>query len=188
MRLSRDELLEWYPSWNECRHDIVKAFYGDIPLICWNKEYFDWYSTLTGTLSNIEAVNAYMWSVNGDYNIYRTLIGEVSISTEGKVLCGDVDVKYRGQIYNVILNLMYGKRGLTILRLKNGVVGFSNKDGQGSPSIQRNTRELEPEVIQKVLTADFRDYGSSIRKFMREAIKLYNEDSINHIMGKCFSM
>ena len=79
MRLSRNELLEMFPSWNEERHDIVKVFYGDIPLIEWNRAEYEKYSQLEGTLANIEAVEAYIWTQNGDYSIYRTLIGEIKI-------------------------------------------------------------------------------------------------------------
>lgn len=59
MRLTRNELIERYPIWNEARHDIVKVFYGDIPLIEWNKAEYERYSQLEGTLANIEAVEAY---------------------------------------------------------------------------------------------------------------------------------
>lgn len=190
MRLSRNELLERYPNWNEARHDIVKVFYGDDPLICWNKEYYEgWYCTLTGTLANIEAVEAYMWHRNGDYNIFRTLIGEVYLTVDGKVLGGSVDLKYRGMMYNVHLNLMYVMKALDIIRVSStGVKGFSNKDGLGSPAHKMNTKELEAETIEKVLTTDLRDFGASIRKFMREAVKLWNEDNTNFIMSKTFSL
>ena len=47
-----------------------------------------------------------------------------------------------------------------------------------------NTKELEAETIEKVLTTDLRDFGASIRKFMREAVKLWNEDNTNFIMSK----
>lgn len=51
-----------------------------------------------------------------------------------------------------------------------------------------NTKELEAETIEKVLTTDLRDFGASIRKFMREAVKLWNEDNTNFIMSKTFSL
>lgn len=189
MRLSREELLRMYPSWNEERHDIVKAFYGDIPLIEWNEEEYKRYCKLEGTLSNIEAVDAYIWTQNGDYSIYRTLIGEVYLTVGGKVMAGTIHLKYRGVTFTLSINLMYGMRALDILKLSGEKVkGFSNKGGTGSPSNKYRTEELDTEVIEKLFVTDLRDYGSSVRKFMRECIKLYEVDRVNHIMEKCFSM
>lgn len=190
MRLTRNELLERYPNWNEVKHDIVKTFYGDIPLIEWNKEEYEKYSRLEGTLANIEAVEAYIWTQNGDYSIYRILIGEIKIGASGIVLCGDLQVKYGGKVYSIYLNLMYGLKALSIFRnngLKN-LIGFSNADGLSSPCIKSNTKELDRDLIEKVLKVDLSDYGESVRKFMDAAIDLYNKDKVNHIMEKCFSM
>lgn len=189
MRMSRDELMRMYPSWNEERHDIVKVWYGEEPLFLWNEEYYKRWSTYTGTASNIEGVNAYMWSQNGDYYIYRTLIGEIYITTSGKVLGGDISVKYKGATYNITLNLMYGFKALTILKLSGvKVKGFATKDGIGSPSNKHRTEEMDKETIEKVLSTDLKDYGESIQSFIRECINLYNEDSTNHIMEKTFEM
>lgn len=187
MRVSREELLKMYPSWNENRHDIVKANYGDIPLKVWNMESYKAYSKLTGTMANIEAVEAYMWSVNGDYNVFRTLIGEVYITVDGKVLGGSISVKYRGKNHSISLNLMYGIKWLNILRIGAKVSGFTNRDGGGGPANRFNTVEMDPEVIEKVLGSDLSDYGESIQAFMRECRELYNEDNKNYIMSKTFN-
>lgn len=190
MRLTRNELLERYPSWNEVKHDIVKTFYGDIPLIEWNKEEYEKYSQLEGTLANIEAVEAYIWTQNGDYSIYRTLIGEIKIGASGIVLCGDLQVKYEEKVYSIYLNLMYGLKALSIFRnnRSKNLIGFSNTDGLSSPCIKSNTKELDRDLIEKVLKVDPSDYGESVRKFMDAVIDLYNKDKVNHIMEKCFSM
>ncbi|MDR2043437.1 MAG: hypothetical protein LBQ15_03540, partial [Clostridium sp.] len=177
MRLSREELLKkCFTSWNEKKHDIVRVLHGDDPMVCWNKEYYEgWYCTLTGSLANTEAVEAYMWHVNGDYNIFRTLVGDVYITAEGKMLGGGIHLKHRGMIYNVHLGLMYGARALDILGISHtGVKGFSNKDGLGSPASKMNTKELDAETAEKVFATDLRDFGESIRKFMGEAVKLWN--------------
>lgn len=189
MRMSRDELMQIYPIWNEHMHDIVKVMYGEDPLILWNEEYYKRWSTYTGTASNIEGVNAYMWSQNGDYYIYRTLIGEIYITTSGKVLGGSINVKYRGVSYNIYLNFMYGFKALDIMRLSGEKVrGFSTKDGTGSPSNRHRTEELDREIIEKVLNVDLSDYGESVHSFIRECSNLYNEDSTNYIMEKTFEM
>ena len=190
MRLSRDELINMYPTWNEEKHDIVKVMYGEDPLVLWNKERYDNWVNLLGTCANIEGVNAYMWSQNGDYYIYRTLIGEIYITTDGKVLGGAVDVKYRGVSYGISLNLMYGLRSLEILKLSGGKVrGFSNKDGTGSPCRKQNTEELDKDIIEILLfNLDLRDYGDSVKRFMKMCGTLYNADSLNHILEKTFNL
>lgn len=189
MRLSRNELLEMYPIWNETRHDIVKVFYGDIPLIEWNGVRYEKYRQLEGTLANIEAVEAYIWTQNGDYSIYHTLIGDIKIGASGAVLCGDLQIKYRGKVYNIYLNLMYGLKSLSIFRNSGteNFTGFSNADGLSSPCIKSHTKELDRDLIEKVLKTDLSDYGESVRKFMRAVIALYDKDKVNHIMEKCFS-
>lgn len=189
MRLSRNELIERYPSWNEEKHNIVKVFYGDIPLIEWNKAEYERYSQLEGTLANIEAVEAYIWTQNGDYNIYRTLIGEIKIGASGTVLCGDLQVKYGGKVYSIYLNLMYGLKSFSIFRNSGAgnFTGFSNADGLLSPCIKSHTKELDRDLIEKVLKADLSDYGESVQKFMEAVTALYNKDKVNHIMEKCYS-
>ena len=187
MRLSRDELIERYPIWNEERHDIVKAFYGDTPLIEWNKAEYERYLQLEGTLANIEAVDAYIWTQNGDYNIYRTLIGEIKIGASGVVLCGDLQVHYGGKVYSIYLNLMYGLKSLSIFRNSGSEVftGFSNDDGLSSPNIKAHTKELERDLIEKVLKVDLSDYGESVQKFIEAVRALYDKDKVNRIMEKC---
>lgn len=188
MRKSREELMQIYPIWNEQRHDIVRIMYGDDPLILWNEEYYKRWSTYTGTASNIESVGAYMWHMNGDYSVYRTLIGEIYIATTGEVLGGSISVKYRGTTYTIHLNLMYGLKSLDILKLSGEKVrGFSNAGGLGSPSNNFRTEELDKEITKKILfDLDLSDYGESVKKFMEMCGAVYTEDSVNHIMEKCW--
>ena len=107
MRMTREELLEKFPLWNESRHDIVAVNYADKPLIHYDQNEYDRYQNYWSkdkTFANIMAVDAYIYSQNGTYDEYRTLIGKVRIAEDGRVLCGDVNVKYRGKTHNIILN------------------------------------------------------------------------------------
>ena len=82
---------------------------------------------------------------------------------------------------------MYGFKKLDILRLGgDNVVGFSNADGQGSPS--RYTKEMDSETIERILNNPLPDYGVGIQKFMEAARELYAEDTTNHIMEKRFGV
>ena len=194
MRLTREELLNIHPIWNEEKHDIVRVMYGDDPLVHYDSneynKYHDFWAT-DSTCANIMAIDAYIYSKNGTYDKYRTLIGEVVISEDGDLLCGDIYVKYSGMRYDIIINNMYGRHSLDILRLSGSgkVLGFSNKDGQGSPSSKRYTDELKDETIDKVLNSkDLKDYGISINKFIQCARDMYNSDKTNYIMDKTFEM
>ena len=148
MRKTRQELLSQYSFWNETGHDIVQVKYGDIPLTHWDSKEYDWWKTLSGTLSNILAVDAYIYTQNGPYDIYDTLIGKIYIADDGRVLCGDVDVKYRGKIHNIHINTMYGLSLLDVICIMSEYVdGFSNINGLGSPSHKSHTKKMEEEVI-----------------------------------------
>lgn len=189
MRLTREKLLNKYPSWNEAKHDIVKVFYGDIPLIVYDEKQYEWFKTLTGTLADIESIDAYIYTQNGNYNKYSTLIGNVYINEEGKVLSGSVEVRHYIFIYNIFLNQMYGKCCLSIMRnTPSSTTGFSNKDGLSSPSIKSHTKELENKTIEKILNTPLKDYGESIQKFMKAAREVYEQDKTNYIMEKSFTI
>lgn len=189
MRLTREELLNKYPSWNEARHDIVKVFYGDIPLVIYNEKQYEWFKTLTGTLANLEAIDAYIYTQNGSYNKYSTLIGDVYIAENGTVLSGNIQVKHRGFIHDIFLNKMYGMYCLSIMRnTSEGTKGFTNKDGLLSPSIKKRTKELDNKTIEKILNVSLEDYGESIQKFMETVREVYKQDKTNYIMEKCFNM
>lgn len=188
MRMTREELINTYfPNWNETKHDIVAVNYGDEPLIRYDQQKYEEYQKLTGSLANIECASAYIYSQNGNYDEYRTLIGNVYVAEDGRVLAGNINVKYRGKTHNVSLNMMYGMKALSIHRITTeGVVGFSNKDGIGSPS--RYTKEMDIETIEKILNNKMEDYGIGIQKFMQAAKQIYKEDTVNHIMKKRFGV
>lgn len=195
MRKTREELLYAYPIWNEEKHDIVKASYGDIPIIHYDKNEYDHYQNWAKTDStwvSIGGINAYIYRMNGVYDEYRPLIGNIKIRCEDeKVLCGNINVKYYGKTYQIILNQMYDLNSLDILRFDNGnnkTKGFSNRNGQGSPQNKNKTEELDKDVIEKVLNLKLEDYGYSVQKFMDACRKLYNQDKDNYIMNKTFNM
>lgn len=186
MRKSKEELLERFPNWNKNKHDIIKATYGDIPLIKYDEEWYKNYKTLSGTLSNINGVEAYMYIKNGTYYEYRTEIGSIYIKKNGEVMCGNITVQYRNK-YTIILNKMYNHNGLDILNIgSKNIVGFSNKDGQGSPSIY--TKEIDTDIIDKILDLPLKDYGESIHKFMSVCREVYDMDNTNYIMNKRFGI
>ena len=41
MRMTRENLLEKFPSWNESQHDIVAVNYGDDPLIHYDQGEYE---------------------------------------------------------------------------------------------------------------------------------------------------
>lgn len=184
MRLTREDLLDRYPTWNEQKHDIVQAFYGDIPLVEWNEKEYARYCELTGTLANVEAVDAYIYIQNGPYRKYCTLIGDIYTKDSGEILCGDLRVKYRGKAYNIYLNLMYGRKALSIFRITGSEIltGFSNKYGMRSPCMKAHTKELDEYVIEDVLKVNLSDYGECVQRFMKEVKSLYEENKVNYIM------
>ena len=190
MRKTRLELLADVPCWNEQKHDIVKVSYGDEPLIHWDNEKHECFAKLVGTLSNINAVDAYIHAVNGDYYIYDTLIGKSYIKEDGTVLCGNVNVAYRGKRYSIYLNKMYGLNGLTITRIDADgmIVGFSNIDGQGSSTSRNHTKEADSEIIEKIINNQMEDYGVGIQKLMEAIRKTYYSNTQNHIMEQCFEL
>lgn len=188
MRLTKSELKEKFPLWNDEKHDIVKVLYGEAPLIHYDETEYKKYQELTGTMANIECRKAYIYSQNGTYDIYTTLIGDVGISENVNVLYGDINVKYKGKVVSITLNKMYGLEALTILRIGQKVKGWCNKDGIGSPTNKRNTEEFSDEEIEKILNTDLSDYGESVHKFMKECVKLYKKDNKNYIKEKCFNL
>lgn len=184
MRLTERELLEQQPYWNTATNDIVAVKYGDSPLYIWNEERMNKWRETSGTLANIQAVDAFIYTNYGTYSVYETLLGKIYITENNSVLAGDINVQHSGQKYNIILNNMYGTKSLDILRIGSTVTGFSNLHGQGSPS--RLTKELNAETVGKILNQKLEEYGVGVQKFMDMARDVYKEDPENHIMEKLF--
>lgn len=184
MRLTMEQLIEKFPSWNHAHSDIVAVNYGDVPAVYYTQEKYQEFRKLAGTLANINAVDAYIYEQYGNYRKYNTFAGTVYVKQNGEVLAGSVNVKYGGKYYSILLNQMYGYKKLDVLRIGVGnVVGFSNKDGQGSPSIY--TKEIEVDLLERILNDPMEDYGIAIQCFMKIARELYEEDRTNYILEKC---
>lgn len=149
MRKTENELLTMFPSWNTKKHNIFNVMYGDKPL-----------------------------EIKGVFYVYRTLIGEVITIKNEKVLCGKINVKFRGRIYNIYLNRMYGTDSLDIIRFGNFIAGCSNADGMGSASLKKN--ELSEESVEGVLNNKMEDYGIAIQKFMECVRDIYSKDKTNY--------
>lgn len=184
MRMTNEELLVKYPSWNTDRHDIGKVMYGDEPLIKWNRERYNDFLKLTGTPANLQAAEAFIYTHYGGYHIYNTLIGRVYITIDGRILCGDINIHHKG-CNSVSLNEMYGLNALDIVKIgTQNVTGFSNANGIGSPSIY--TKEMDAETVIKIINNEMEDYGFGIQKFMEAVRKRYYADTNNCIMDKRF--
>lgn len=192
MRLTKEQILFQFPSWkNHPSGNIVGVRYGDIPDCIYTQDNYNYWETLTGTSSNIAYVNAFIYAINGSYDIYKTEIGDVYIHHDTqKLMYGSISIPYKNRPISAHINLMYGLKGLSLLKLRgsNKVKGFCNKDGQGSPCRYAMTEELEPDAIKEILSNQMSDYGHGIQKFMEIARELYNEEPYNYIMEKTFEL
>lgn len=187
MRLTEKELLNMHPSWNT-KYDIVKCMYGDTPTWNYNERDREQFNKQTGTLANIGAIDNYIYLCNGEYNAYITRIGDVKIGIKNNVLCGSINVKYYGKTYSIDLINMYGKQSLDILGLRKNVVGWCNKYGSGSPASKLATKELDLDIVEKILASKLEDYGEGIQNFMATCREIYNQDKTNYIVDKCFKL
>lgn len=191
MRLTKEQILTEFPSWANHPKDIVKVRYGDIPDSTYTEKDYNYFQTLSGTLSNIFYSNAFIYMVNGSYDIYKTIAGDIFIHHDThKLMHGSINVPYRGKSISIIINLMYGFKALTILDLKGTgkVKGFCNEDGQGSPANHLFTEEMDADVIKKILSNPMEDYGCAVQKFMQTTRDLYYEEPYNYIMQKTFEL
>lgn len=183
MRLTMEQLIEKFPSWNHAHSDIIAVNYGDAPAVYYTQEECRKFKDLTETLKNMYGVDVHIYEQYGNYGKYSTFAGTVYIKENGYVLSGNVKVRYGGKYYSIFLNRMYGSKGLDVLRYGPGsIVGFSNKDGQGSPS--RYTKEIDVDLLERVLNDPMEDYGIGIQQFMKAARELYSEDRTNYILEK----
>lgn len=187
MRMTEEELESKLPFMFRPDGDIVAVEYGDIPAHTYMDSNYQYWRGQKGTLSNISAVDAYMYAVNGCYHVYSTLIGFVNIDVKGNVLCGNISVKHRGKSYTIHLNLMYGLKSLSIMHIGSSyVTGFTNSDGQSSPTRKANTKEIDKDILEKIINDPLKDFGVGIQLFMEAVRKTYELDPVNRIMDKCF--
>ena len=189
MRKSKQELLEWCPGWNEKTHDIVKVFYADIPLTHYDEGEYQRYQAWakeSSELGAIGGVEAYIYAMNGTYDIYHTFMGDIKIHEDGNVLCGDITFKVGQSKYTLAINRMYGWNGLSIHKHHHdiGCIAFVNNNGGGATSAK--IKELDKDIVEKVLNKEFPDYGIGVQKFMEAAREVYKIDPVNHILERPF--
>ena len=191
-RLTSSQILQQFPSWsNHPSGNIAAVRYGDIPDKTYTEQDYKYFQTLSRTSSNICYVNAFIYMVNGSYDIYKTNAGDVFIHHDTqKLMYGSVNIPYRSKSIMIHINLMYGRKALSILDLKGTgkVRGFCNKDGQGSPTNHLSTEEFDRDTIKKILSNPMAEYGYGIQKFMQAARDLYEEEPYNYIMEKTFEL
>ena len=166
-------------------------WYADVPDKHYSQKEHEWWLSLKDEqMQRICLDNDWFWCMCGDYDIYRTWIGNVQIDVNGKVLHGSVNVPYRGKSIIVSLNQIYPELGrcLTILDLNGtgNIKGFCTKKGPGSPAIKSRTEEMDKDTIFKILNNPMKDYGIGIQKFMETAREIYNENPWNYIMEHTF--
>ena len=168
MRLSREELLKQYPCWNEENNDIVKVMYGDEPLIKWTHDRVRWENekdkdpdSIVATLNTVEH---YIVARCGDFGDYRTMIGGVKVLTRNRIGACDINIKYNGKTYNLMLNELYGK---TIMRLSlNTSTIYRTYDiGQDSSWISTRWKPMDKEEALKVVDVKrVADYGDVVKR------------------------
>ena len=191
MRKTREEIIAENCWVNIKRNDIVEYCYGDVPLRTYTEKDYTKYKKADGTLANILAVDAYIYSVYGDYDIYDILCGKICIEKKhDNILYGEIKVKYNGNIYYININNMYGLKGLGIKCLHGGwVTGWCNVDDAGSSANKYHTKEMDKDMIEKILNhKSLKDYGISVKRFIDLAWEIYNSNSENQIMNKTFEL
>jgi hypothetical protein len=168
MRLTREELLEQYPYWNEENNDIVKVMYGDEPLIKWTHDRVRWENekdkdpdSIVATLNTVEH---YIVARCGDFGDYRTMIGGVKVLTRNRIGSCDINIKYNGKTYNLMLNELYGKTIMS-LSLNTSTIYRTYDIGQDTSWISiRWTPMSKEEALKVVDVKRVADYGDVVKR------------------------
>lgn len=192
MRLTNTQILTQFPSWsNHPSGDIQSVRYGDIPDTQYNESSYIKYQAYSDQLQRICCAEAYIYSIYGTFDIYKTIAGDIFIHTSTQqILHGTINIPYRNKPITCHLSFLYGRKMLSLLSLRTTgkVKGFCNKQGQGSPANHANTEELDTDTIKSILSNPMEDYGYAIQKFMQAARELYSEEPYNYIMEKTFDL
>lgn len=168
MRLTREELLKQYPYWNEKNNDIVKVMYGDEPLIKWTHDRVRWENekdkdpdSIVATLNTVEH---YIVARCGDFGDYRTMIGGVKVLTRNRIGSCDINIKYNGKTYNLMLNELYGKTIMS-LSLNTSTIYRTYDIGQDSSWISIKWTPMSKEEALKVVDVKHvADYGDVVKR------------------------
>ena len=168
MRLSREELLKQYPYWNEENNDIVKVMYGDEPLIKWTHDRVRWENEKDRdpeqTIATLNAVDHWIVARCGDFGDYRTMIGGVKVLTRNRIGACDINIKFNGKTYNLILNELYGKTIMS-LSLNTSTIYRTYDIGQDSSWISTRWTPMSKEEALKVVDVKrVADYGDVVKR------------------------
>lgn len=178
MRLSEKELKEKYAGgWNDKKGNIVSVLYGDIPHTIWNEETF-------GKLT-YDNLNRYIYTREGEFDEYYTLLGGSRIKKDGTVLCCDITVKYRGLTWSIMLNELYGYHKLSITYLPHGdgiIQGWCTK-GDSIAKILSPTgryKNTEHDILSILDDARVKEYGYGIKQALKRCRELYMSSPTNY--------
>lgn len=187
MRLTKEELLSKH-SWNinnPYNGDIVAVLYGDIPHMRYNYDtvrmqnsnrmgYFD--NDLDDTIAAIQGVDHYIYSQEGDFAKYYTLIGGVRVFKNWFIGTADLNIKYNGHIYNLTLCDLYGRTELH-LSLNTSSIFRTYDIGSSSKWISTKWTPMSKEEALKVVDVKrVADYGDVIKMAVEKCRKIIEEN------------
>lgn len=187
MRKTDEELRTAYPWKSHMFDNIGAVMYGDIPFEIHDEE---WYKTTikiaegNNTISNIFAVDCWIYEMIGSHDVYETEHGEIGIK-DGEAIYGDFNIHYGGCVYNTFFNNIYSdnesmKNSLMICCIgTDKISGWRNKNGQSSPSLR--CKKLDDDKIEKVLSSKWlNDFGYGVQVYINTIKKVYESDKTNY--------
>lgn len=186
MRLTKEELLKRY-TWNTenpMNGDIVAVKYGDIPLAhyTWDRvrmENSDRYGYMDNDLdnhyANVVAVDHYIFSQEGEFSKYDTIIGGVRVFKDWYIGTVDLIIKYNGQIYNLHLCDLYGKTIMSLSLITASIYRVYDIGGDSS-WVSTKYEPMSKEEALKVLDVKrVADYGKVVKMAVEKCRELVRE-------------
>lgn len=142
--------------------------YGDEPLIKWTHDRVRWENekdkdpdSIVATLNTVEH---YIVARCGDFGDYRTMIGGVKVLTRNRIGSCDINIKYNGKTYNLMLNELYGKTIMS-LSLNTSTIYRTYDIGQDSSWISIKWTPMSKEEALKVVDVKrVADYGDVVKR------------------------
>jgi hypothetical protein len=150
--------------------------YGDEPLIKWTHDRVRWENekdrdpdSIVATLNTVEH---YIVARCGDFGDYRTMIGGVKVLTRNRIGACDINIKYNGKTYNLMLNELYGKTIMS-LSLNTSSIYRTYDIGQDSSWISiRWTPMSKEEALKVVDVKRVADYGDVVKRAVERCREL----------------
>lgn len=183
------DCLGWKNGWQTVpmlKEDIREEYFSPIKnsVHKWDEDQFKRYDKTRGSMRHIQGVEAYIYQMYGAYDIHRyyTPLGfTVYVSEDGKILCGNMDAKMSGKMYNISLINMYGRTALNVIRISsNYVYGWTNKDGGNGYVISTRCKNLDTDTITKIFdNPEFR-FDDLSTKFMNFCKSVFESDKTNY--------